>query len=533
MKNKLFNLFSIIILIATVITGTLSVSAETVTYLQNAEFLDLDNKIIKNHAIRSSDELTKIKYNWTLPDGQDIKAGETISFQFPSVLMPASDEVIMITSTTGETVGTASIDLDNSQVNLVFSDFYENSPQSNRSGELEILTKFVSLESNLHTVVDFGIKEVKVVVSKRHGLPTPEQLATTGTMQPDHSAITWQTFLNTSGDKITHSTFASETGLNQNLDTDSIEAYYGHFENEQFIRDTEITQDKISITRTGFSIKTGDLKKDKTTVEVAFTTAVTDQESVLFSNSLTFKGLGITSKTVDSVVLTEAGTGEVSGDNLKAIQVYTSELGFEEHTLAGAEFILKDSQNNEVTTLKTDQKGLSQIEYLLPGVYQLTQTKAAPGYLIDPVPVVIAINDESEELALIPIFNEKEPVEETEATEPVEETEATEPVLSEKMLEIASPKKVERFNKESQVIRLQHREVVNSEEVSKKMGTIKLVKLDEKTKKGIKGVEFDIVNSSGDIVDHVKTDKQGVAKTQPLPYGDYDIVETKTPKAYK
>ena len=70
-------------------------------------------------------------------------------------------------------------------------------------------------------------------------------------------------------------------------------------------------------------------------------------------------------------------------------------------------------------------------------------------------------------------------------------------------------------------------------ENEKKKGEIKVIKVDKENNKiRIPNVEFEIINSEGDVVDKISTDVNGEAYTKRLPIGDYTIKEIKTGEKY-
>ena len=64
-------------------------------------------------------------------------------------------------------------------------------------------------------------------------------------------------------------------------------------------------------------------------------------------------------------------------------------------------------------------------------------------------------------------------------------------------------------------------------------GQIRLIKVDQDGKQIAKaGIEFDIYNINGKKVDHLVTEKDGIATSDSLQVGKYKIVETKAPSGY-
>lgn len=75
---------------------------------------------------------------------------------------------------------------------------------------------------------------------------------------------------------------------------------------------------------------------------------------------------------------------------------------------------------------------------------------------------------------------------------------------------------------------------IPAEEVPEATGVIQIVKTGNNNGKtvNLKDVEFDVLDASGKVVAHIKTDENGVAKTGSLALGTYKVRETKTNDGY-
>ncbi|EJR80160.1 SpaA isopeptide-forming pilin-related protein, partial [Bacillus cereus] len=139
--------------------------------------------------------------------------------------------------------------------------------------------------------------------------------------------------------------------------------------------------------------------------------------------------------------------------------------------LKGAEFEVKNSANEVVATLKTDEKGFSVPQTLAPGTYKVYETVAPEGY--------------------------------QKLTSPVEVT-----------LQAGETKTIEIKN-------------------TMQKGQIEVKKIDsENGGKPLANAEFDIVKD-GVVVEHIVTDKDGKAISKPLAPGKYILKETKAPEGYQ
>jgi LPXTG-motif cell wall-anchored protein len=137
--------------------------------------------------------------------------------------------------------------------------------------------------------------------------------------------------------------------------------------------------------------------------------------------------------------------------------------------LEGVVFELKDAGGTVIATLTTDKDGIALTDELVYGKYTLTEKTTGKAYLLDSAPHEIFIKDHQK------------------------------------------------------VVELQLRN-------HKKTGMIKVFKTDGKTKTPLDGVVFGVFDSDGKVVCTIKTNKDGIAKTGWLEYGDYTVKE-KTAKA--
>lgn len=147
--------------------------------------------------------------------------------------------------------------------------------------------------------------------------------------------------------------------------------------------------------------------------------------------------------------------------------------------LEGAEFDIINSNNDAVEHVVTGSDGHGLTTSLALGNYQVQETKAPIGYKLDSTLYPVEISSDDGTNAQITITNEP----------------------------------------------------INLPDNNYK-GSIELIK---KSTDGtlLQGAEFDVINSSGDIVDHIITNQKGEGVSKKLPLGDYNLVETKAPDGYQ
>lgn len=86
------------------------------------------------------------------------------------------------------------------------------------------------------------------------------------------------------------------------------------------------------------------------------------------------------------------------------------------------------------------------------------------------------------------------------------------------------------LTEETKTVTLKENQIENIEfQNEKKKGQIEVFKVDAENKEiKLEGVEFEVINSDNEVVETIKTNKDGYAKTSRIPIGEYKIKEIKT-----
>lgn len=134
------------------------------------------------------------------------------------------------------------------------------------------------------------------------------------------------------------------------------------------------------------------------------------------------------------------------------------------------------------------------------------------------------------------VFNEKNELVDTLTTNKDGEAESKELPITNKYT-VKEIKTNKNYNLSEEIIEVELKDGEISElriENEKKKGKIKVVKIDKDNNEiKLEGVEFDVLDSNGKIVDTIKTNKEGIAKTKELPINEkYIVRETKTLENY-
>ena len=142
--------------------------------------------------------------------------------------------------------------------------------------------------------------------------------------------------------------------------------------------------------------------------------------------------------------------------------------------LKGAKFEVYDSEGKVIGTLTTNSKGEATIKNLKLGAYSIKEIKAPKGYKLD---------DRVYDLTL-------------------------------GLTNIDMVKTVYNFQEEV------------------KVGSLKIVKVDEETNSPIEGVKFELYDSHNNLLDTLITDKDGIIFVEKLPVGNYYYKEVEAPGDY-
>lgn len=182
--------------------------------------------------------------------------------------------------------------------------------------------------------------------------------------------------------------------------------------------------------------------------------------------------------------LVEAGSWDLSFDIAGSSEItflngYIDILKVNEdgESLSGAEFNIINADKKVVDSVITDDTGKARSIQLALGEYQVIETKAPDGYVIDSTPHPIELIENDEGIVQLEVENKK-------IENPLVET-----------IDI----EIHKLNEDGEYLA---------------------------------DAEFDVINSSNQIVQSVITDEHGIAVISSLPKGIYEIVETKAPDGY-
>ncbi len=230
--------------------------------------------------------------------------------------------------------------------------------------------------------------------------------------------------------------------------------------------------------------------------------------------------------------------------------------------LKGAEFEVRNSANEVVAKLKTDEKGFSVPQTLAPGTYKVYETVAPEGYqkLKEPVEVTLQAGETKTieikntmqkgqiEVKKIDSENGEKPLANAEF-DIVKDGVVVEHIVTDKdgkaiSKPLAPGKYILKETKAPEGYQLKETEFevnvtgdgifpIQVENAMVDKGNIEITKLDKENGAVLAGVEFEVQDEKDEVVRKVVTDKEGKANVSDLSVGKYKLVETKSLPGYK
>ncbi|PGB76132.1 adhesin [Bacillus wiedmannii] len=230
--------------------------------------------------------------------------------------------------------------------------------------------------------------------------------------------------------------------------------------------------------------------------------------------------------------------------------------------LKGAEFEVRNSANEVVAKLITDENGFSVPQTLAPGTYKIYETVAPEGYqkLKEPVEVTLQAGETKAieikntlqkgqiELKKIDSENGEKPLANAEF-DIVKDGVVVEHIITDKdgkaiSKPLAPGKYILKETKAPEGYQLKETEFevnvtgdgifpITVENAMTDKGNVEITKVDKENGSALADVEFEVQNEKGEVVRKVTTDKEGKATVSDLSVGKYKLVETKSLPGYK
>lgn len=268
------------------------------------------------------------------------------------------------------------------------------------------------------------------------------------------------------------------------------------------------------------------------------------------------------------VTLKENSTSNITISNLRKkgkIKIVKVDKDDNQIFLDGVEFKIKNSKGDIVGVLVTNQLGEAESNNLpIDEEYTIVETNTKENYVLNNEPQkikleedkistlkfenekkkgtikILKVDKDNNEVFLkgveFNILNSKGTIVDTVTTNEKGEAESIRlPIDDEYSAIETKTKDVYKLNNEAQIAKLEENQTtLLTFENEKRKGKIKIIKVDKDNNEVfLEGVEFNILNSNGEIVDTISTNEVGEAESKNLPIDDeYTVKEVKTKENY-
>lgn len=400
----------------------------------------------------------KVSYNWSIPDGVKINAGDTTQFTLPEGVVSNGDLSFPIYNSSKVQIGTATIKNGETVGTLTFNDVLSNT-NANRVGTLSLVSKGTNVGDSTQGENWMFNKLGWVAGFDANNVP---------------NELTWNIAFNPNEHNLSGVVITDTLGPNQEYIPGSLNAIGGSYGPSGFVSNGQ--QLTPTVTTNGNQVIITFPGNVTTAVDIYYRVKVTGtniNDSTTWTNNATMASSEGTSDISASTSWGGFGTGD-GDEKVGTVSLQKSDASTGK-ALSGAEYQLADGTGYVIiSNAETDENGQINIKNLPYGSYTMTEVKAPDGYLINQEPIEFTIpgTDGSVDLK-------------------VSQTDTAIP------------------------------------------GSVILTKSDAETKAPIAGATFDLLDSTGKVVQSgLVTDSNGKLAIDDLPVGDYSLVETAAAPGY-
>ena len=519
----------------------------------------------------------KVNVEWSLKS--EAKPGDTFIFKIPKELRGFGGTIELISGqgiNLGKGVGNGNIVTftfsDNiEKVENVFGVFYIES-------EIRYIEKQGEIEVPLVFEINGKVFKNSIIVdtgepSGGEGLPnTNETFYKWGQInEKDDNIINWDLRINYKGENLSHIDVADMVKSGHEFVDGSLTVYKGYTNHKTGNIDnlTKVPLKDLSDFKSSPSGFQFQFSNNGEAYMVHYKTRILDKTRYDYSNRATLK-IYNKDTIIREVTVKDFTTGGTTSAELKKYKGKLKIIKKDKVTgklLNGAEFKLYNDENQEVATLITNEKGEAITDNIPGGVYILKEIKAPVGYKINLEDEKIYLNFKKDNQIEKVITNEKlsgnikiTTVDKNNLDKVLEGAEFTLKGMSYNnkdinlkgttnkdgilefndlpfgkytLTETKAPNGYRIDEKEQEIEIKEQGEIVDIKVTNlQALGKLKILKIDEITKKPLGGAEFQLLDSQSKLIETLTTNTKGEAISKELPSGKYTLKEIKVPEGY-
>lgn len=378
--SKLFLGFAALVFLIFQSQGVISAKQITVNGLNasDAKIYDGNGQEVEPGSVAGTQY--DIKYNWSIPDNENVSAGDTATVTLPKGFVASSTVTGNIKLSNGIVVGTITIQKGSNQGTITFNNQLYNT--YGKHGELTISATKKSNSSG-----DSSGAAPTWMINKAGWLDQ-------GAMQDGApTKIYWDVVVNPAGKNLKNVVVTDTIGEGQEYIDGSAQFYNVKYSSTgESKRINALNNVKVTTKGNQVTFDLGDITEP---VEIEYETSITSlnpDSANIWQNTARIDATGITGKDKDYATVSW-GAGGTAQEYQGKINITKVDYSNPSTALPGAVFELRDANGVIVRSdVVTGKDGKITIDNLPDGTYQLIETQAPAGYKKDSKPIEVTLD---------------------------------------------------------------------------------------------------------------------------------------------
>ncbi len=378
--SKLFLGFAALVFLIFQSQGVISAKQITVNGLNasDAKIYDGNGQEVEPGSVTGTQY--DIKYNWSIPDNENVSAGDTATVTLPKGFVASSTVTGNIKLSNGTVVGTITIQKGSNQGTITFNNQLYNT--YGKHGELTISATKKSNSSG-----DSSGAAPTWMINKAGWLDQ-------GAMQDGApTKIYWDVVVNPAGKNLKNVVVTDTIGEGQEYIDGSAQFYNVKYSSTgESKRINALNNVKVTTKGNQVTFDLGDITEP---VEIEYETSITSlnpDSANIWQNTARIDATGITGKDKDYATVSW-GAGGTAQEYQGKINITKVDYSNPSTALPGAVFELRDANGVIVRSdVVTGKDGKITIDNLPDGTYQLIETQAPAGYKKDSKPIEVTLD---------------------------------------------------------------------------------------------------------------------------------------------